>query len=180
MVYCSCGKGIDKIPDWMASIEVEFVCKECPNRQVKSIAAVRLEEPAGVATEVKAAVATPELVGEDLVEPTEPEVAGLDESDAEQPLEVQVVQPEAKSAVAPVEPSKGAQPKAAKPAAAQATKEVPATKPKARRPQVEKSAKPVAEAKPKAVAEKVKVKPKAPKPETPPKTSKSAKAKKDK
>ena len=55
MVYCSCGKGIDKVPDWMASITVEFVCKDCPNRQTKSIAFVQLGDvPEETPAEVRA------------------------------------------------------------------------------------------------------------------------------
>ena len=44
MVYCSsCGKPMDKVPDWMAGVTVEFVCKNCPNRKIKNIASVTLE-----------------------------------------------------------------------------------------------------------------------------------------
>lgn len=43
MVYCSCGKAMDKVPDWLAGVQVEFVCNNCPNRKVKNIASVTLE-----------------------------------------------------------------------------------------------------------------------------------------
>ena len=44
MVYCSsCGKPMDKVPDWMAGVTVEFVCNNCPNRKIKNIASVTLE-----------------------------------------------------------------------------------------------------------------------------------------
>ena len=43
MITCKCGKTIDKIPDWMASIHVDFVCNNCPNRQTKNIAFMTLE-----------------------------------------------------------------------------------------------------------------------------------------
>ena len=43
MVQCSCGKAIEKIPDWMQGIKVEFVCNNCPNRQTKNIAFVNLD-----------------------------------------------------------------------------------------------------------------------------------------
>jgi hypothetical protein len=43
MVYCSCGKPMDKVPDWLAAVQVEFVCNNCPNRKVKNIASVTLE-----------------------------------------------------------------------------------------------------------------------------------------
>lgn len=43
MVHCSCGKAIEKIPDWMRDIKVDFVCNNCPNRQTKNIAFVNLD-----------------------------------------------------------------------------------------------------------------------------------------
>lgn len=44
MVKCSsCGKSIEKLPDWMQSITVDFVCNNCPNRQTKNIAFVSLD-----------------------------------------------------------------------------------------------------------------------------------------
>lgn len=44
MVRCSCGKAIEKIPDWMAEIKVEFICNNCPNRQTKNIAFINFDE----------------------------------------------------------------------------------------------------------------------------------------
>ncbi len=43
MVHCTCGKAIEKIPDWLATVNVEFVCNNCPNRQTMSIALISLE-----------------------------------------------------------------------------------------------------------------------------------------
>ena len=44
MVVCSsCGKPMEKVPDWMASINVQFACNNCPNRQLKNIAFVNLD-----------------------------------------------------------------------------------------------------------------------------------------
>ncbi|MEI7576003.1 MAG: hypothetical protein WCK51_03855 [Armatimonadota bacterium] len=43
MVLCACGKPIDKVPNWLQSAEVEFVCNNCPNRQTKNIAFVQLD-----------------------------------------------------------------------------------------------------------------------------------------
>jgi len=43
MVYCGCGKAMDKVPDWLSAVQVEFVCNNCPNRKVKNIASVTLE-----------------------------------------------------------------------------------------------------------------------------------------
>jgi hypothetical protein len=34
---------MEKVPDWMASIEVQFACNNCPNRQLKNIAFVNLD-----------------------------------------------------------------------------------------------------------------------------------------
>lgn len=54
MVYCSCGKAIDKVPDWMQKVKVEFVCNNCPQRKVQNIvyapfdvmvAEAKIEEP---------------------------------------------------------------------------------------------------------------------------------------
>lgn len=42
MVQCSCGKTLDKVPTWLAGVQVEFICNNCPNRQVKNIALVNL------------------------------------------------------------------------------------------------------------------------------------------
>ena len=44
MIYCStCGRPIEKVPDWLQSAKVEFVCNNCPNRHTKNIAFVSLE-----------------------------------------------------------------------------------------------------------------------------------------
>lgn len=43
MVQCSCGKHLDKVPDWLAGVQVEFVCNNCPNRKTKNIAFISLE-----------------------------------------------------------------------------------------------------------------------------------------
>lgn len=37
MVYCSCGKPIEKIPSWMQRVNVQFVCNNCPNRKHQNI-----------------------------------------------------------------------------------------------------------------------------------------------
>lgn len=55
MVQCSCGKAIDKIPNWMSGIQVQFVCNNCPNRQLKNIAMVSLEAVIGPAAKPAAA-----------------------------------------------------------------------------------------------------------------------------
>ena len=43
MITCKCGKTIEKVPDWMQGINVEFICNNCPNRQTKHIAFAALE-----------------------------------------------------------------------------------------------------------------------------------------
>ena len=44
MIQCSaCGKPIEKVPNWLRTAKVEFVCNNCPNRQTKNIAFVSLE-----------------------------------------------------------------------------------------------------------------------------------------
>lgn len=55
MVQCSCGKPIEKIPSWMNGIQVQFVCNNCPNRQLKNIAMVSLEAVIGPANKPAAA-----------------------------------------------------------------------------------------------------------------------------
>jgi hypothetical protein len=53
MVKCtSCGKTIDKIPDWMQAVTVEFVCNNCPNRHTKNIAFINLEPEAPIASKM--------------------------------------------------------------------------------------------------------------------------------
>lgn len=43
MVTCGCGKVIDKVPSWLAGARVEFVCNNCPNRQIKPISQLAME-----------------------------------------------------------------------------------------------------------------------------------------
>lgn len=43
MVQCSCGKVLDKVPNWLSGVPVEFVCNNCPNRKTKNIAFISLE-----------------------------------------------------------------------------------------------------------------------------------------
>lgn len=44
MIQCSsCGRSIEKVPDWLRGTKVDFVCNNCPNRQTKNIAFVTLE-----------------------------------------------------------------------------------------------------------------------------------------
>lgn len=68
MITCKCGKTIDKVPDWMQSIQVEFVCNNCPNRQTKNIAfaALELEAPAAAKIEDEEEVDVEEVAEEDV------------------------------------------------------------------------------------------------------------------
>jgi hypothetical protein len=44
MIKCSsCGRTIEKVPDWLGGAKVDFVCNNCPNRNTKNIAFVSLE-----------------------------------------------------------------------------------------------------------------------------------------
>ena len=67
MVYCSCGKALDKVPGWLQAVSVEFVCNNCPNRKTKNIAFISLEPVA--------APAIPEAVSD---------IPGLEETAAEE------------------------------------------------------------------------------------------------
>jgi hypothetical protein len=49
MVTCSCGKTIEKVPNWIQSVTVEFVCNNCPNRHTKNIAILSMEVEANAA-----------------------------------------------------------------------------------------------------------------------------------
>jgi hypothetical protein len=40
VVTCGCGKLMDKVPSWLQSVDVQFVCTNCPNRTVKTISEV--------------------------------------------------------------------------------------------------------------------------------------------
>jgi hypothetical protein len=68
MVTCSgCGRVIERVPNWLTGVKVEFVCNNCPNRHTKNIAFVNFE------VEPKAAV----------VEDEEVDVEELPDSDIE-------------------------------------------------------------------------------------------------
>jgi predicted RNA-binding protein with PUA-like domain len=42
MVKCACNKTIDKVPNWLEGVKVQFVCNNCPNRTIKGITEVTL------------------------------------------------------------------------------------------------------------------------------------------
>jgi len=72
MITCTCGKTIDKVPTWMASVNVEFVCNNCPNRQTKNIAFVTLEPDVPVVSKLEV---EEDLLDEPEVEADEPAIA---------------------------------------------------------------------------------------------------------
>ena len=43
MVYCACGKPLEKVPSWLAGTSAQFICNNCPKRTVKAITQVTLE-----------------------------------------------------------------------------------------------------------------------------------------
>ena len=67
MIQCKCGKQMDKLPDWLAAVNVEFVCNNCPNRQTKNIAFISL------APETPAAAKANDIDAEEVVEEEEEE-----------------------------------------------------------------------------------------------------------
>jgi hypothetical protein len=81
MITCTCGKIIEKVPTWMASVNVEFVCNNCPNRQTKNIAFVTLEPDVPSVSKLDA--------DEELLDDVEVEVEA--EAETEEP----VIEPEA-------------------------------------------------------------------------------------
>lgn len=43
-VKCVCGKNIDKVPDWLEGVSVNFVCTNCPERQSKPTLTPKVRE----------------------------------------------------------------------------------------------------------------------------------------
>jgi len=69
MIHCSsCGKPIEKVPMWLASAKVEFVCNNCPNRTAKNIAFVTLESEPKPAALVEGVDLDPEELPDDAEE----------------------------------------------------------------------------------------------------------------
>ncbi len=70
MITCKCGKTIEKVPTWMQSIDVEFICNNCPNRQTKNIAfaALELEVPSAAKLDDEEEEVDVEEVADDEVE----------------------------------------------------------------------------------------------------------------
>ncbi len=73
MVKCVCGKEISTVPSWLIDVKVQFVCNNCPNRELQGITQVdltggRVEEEAP-----KKDVMEPEEPDEDEMESEEEE-----------------------------------------------------------------------------------------------------------
>ncbi|MBX3096103.1 MAG: hypothetical protein KF812_04515 [Fimbriimonadaceae bacterium] len=46
MIQCQqCGRTLEKVPNWLESVPVTFVCNNCPNQTVKGITEVELMPP---------------------------------------------------------------------------------------------------------------------------------------
>lgn len=68
MIQCKCGKVMDKLPDWLGAVNVEFVCNNCPNRQTKNIAFISLEPNLPAAAKVEGDVDVEEIPDEEAEE----------------------------------------------------------------------------------------------------------------
>ena len=66
MVNCSsCGRPMEKVPDWMQGIPVQFACNNCPARQTTNIAFVNLEPTLPVASKIDEPDVDPEEIADD-------------------------------------------------------------------------------------------------------------------
>ncbi|MBL8061192.1 MAG: hypothetical protein JNK63_10820 [Chthonomonas sp.] len=65
MVKCDCGRVIEKIPSWLATVKVDFVCNNCPNRQVKPISQLHAEQQAAAAKAAAEEKAASDALGMD-------------------------------------------------------------------------------------------------------------------
>ena len=62
MIQCSsCGKTLDKVPNWLNGAKIQFVCNNCPNRQAKNIAFLSLEAETPKAAKVEDDLDIPDL-----------------------------------------------------------------------------------------------------------------------
>lgn len=44
MVKCNCGKDMEHMPNWFETINVQKVCNNCPNRELRNISEIKLDE----------------------------------------------------------------------------------------------------------------------------------------
>jgi hypothetical protein len=75
MVKCVCGKEISTVPDWLIDVKVQFVCNNCPNRELQGITQVDL-------TGGKVEEEPPK---KDVMEPEEPDEDDIDLDDEPEP-----------------------------------------------------------------------------------------------
>jgi len=69
MVKCICGKAIDKMPTWLESVTVDFVCTNCPKRTVKTIAQLNAEAAMNATSAADTKLAMDELEVDEEEEP---------------------------------------------------------------------------------------------------------------
>lgn len=65
MVTCKCGKVMERVPDWMQGVQVDFVCNNCPDRKTKNIAFIELMPEAPVAAKVETTEELPDMDDEE-------------------------------------------------------------------------------------------------------------------
>lgn len=44
MIKCACGKEMEHVPNWFNSVKVDIVCNNCPNREIRNISEIKLDE----------------------------------------------------------------------------------------------------------------------------------------
>jgi hypothetical protein len=59
---------MERLPSWLASVNVEFICNNCPNRQTKNIAFISLEPNLPSAAKVEGDLDIEEIPDEDAEE----------------------------------------------------------------------------------------------------------------
>lgn len=58
---------MEKVPTWLDSVKVDFICNNCPNRQIKTISQLSVEQAAIAAEKAAtAAAAEPDFGADDL------------------------------------------------------------------------------------------------------------------
>lgn len=68
MITCKCGKPMERLPTWLGTVNVEFICNNCPNRQTKNIAFISLEPNLPSAAKVEGDLDIEEVADEDAEE----------------------------------------------------------------------------------------------------------------
>ena len=68
MITCKCGQPMERLPSWLATVNVEFICNNCPNRQTKNIAFISLEPNLPAAAKVEGDLDIEEVADEEAEE----------------------------------------------------------------------------------------------------------------